>query len=113
MQAWDINAPPPEELGEPYNIALATNVLHTGTNLAGVHEHALDPLDRSEKTCDYLVLQTAAPAQHLELARWPSSGWISTTRAWHACRESSLVRILNASSIPLELLACITCFRCS
>ena len=36
-QTWDINAPPPEELGEPYNIAVATNVLHTGTNLAGVH----------------------------------------------------------------------------
>ncbi len=34
-QAWDINAPPPAELGEPYNIAVGTNVLHTGTNLAG------------------------------------------------------------------------------
>ena len=51
MQAWDINAPPPEELGEPYNIALATNVLHTGTNLAGVHKHVpcLNPFDRNEK----------------------------------------------------------------
>ena len=37
VQMWDINAPPPEELGEPYNIAVATNVLHTGANLAGAH----------------------------------------------------------------------------
>lgn len=37
LQMWDINVPPPEELGEPYNIAVATNVLHTGANLAGAH----------------------------------------------------------------------------
>ena len=34
-QMWDINAPPPGDLGDPYNIAVASNVLHAGTNLAG------------------------------------------------------------------------------
>lgn len=34
-QTWDINAPPPEVLGDAYDIAVASNVLHLGTNLAG------------------------------------------------------------------------------
>ena len=32
---WDINAPPSKELGDAYDIVVASNVLHCGTNLAG------------------------------------------------------------------------------
>ena len=37
MQIWDIDTPPPEALGKPFDIVLAANVLHTGNNLAGAH----------------------------------------------------------------------------
>ena len=34
-QVWDINASAPEDLGDAYDIVVASNVLHLGTNLAG------------------------------------------------------------------------------
>lgn len=35
MQAWDLNGPAPEEIGKDYDLVMACNTLHTGTDIAG------------------------------------------------------------------------------
>ena len=35
MQAWDLNGPAPEDLGKGYDLVMACNTLHTGTDIAG------------------------------------------------------------------------------
>ncbi|CAK0731645.1 hypothetical protein CVIRNUC_000023 [Coccomyxa viridis] len=53
FKAWDLNSPAPEELGKGYDLVMACNTLHTGTDIAATLAHASDVLAPGGFLCAY------------------------------------------------------------